>query len=163
MELFTIGYEGSSIQAFLEVAVAAGIDKIVDVRELPLSRKAGFSKTALKGNLASVKIDYIHVGALGCPKAVRNRYRVDGNWTIYEGDFRKYLASQQETISEVAELSLLDTCALLCFEADYRKCHRSLVASAIQENNGIKITHLNSSHPEIGRLVWNFEPVLADR
>ncbi len=74
MKLYTFGYEGLDLDAFLARLGAAGVCQVVDVRELPLSRKKGFSKRALAAALAAHDIEYLHMPALGCPKPIRARY-----------------------------------------------------------------------------------------
>ena len=73
--LFTIGYQGSTVSDFVERLRAASVDRVVDVRELPLSRRPGFSKSQLAATLTSAGIGYEHVRALGNPKANRERWR----------------------------------------------------------------------------------------
>lgn len=80
MTIFTIGYEGLDIDAFLSLLAKHDINTVVDVRELPLSRKPGFSKKALGTALNLSGREYVHMVQLGCPKTVRERYRYDGNW-----------------------------------------------------------------------------------
>ena len=87
--IFTLGYEGLSIEAFISRLQAAKVKTVVDVRELPLSRKKGFSKTAFCAALGSHGIAYFHAPALGCPKPIRNQYKADGNWKTYTRDFFK--------------------------------------------------------------------------
>ena len=71
MRIFTIGYEGS-IQADVIAALsAAGVEQVIDVRAVPLSRKPGFSKNVLKAGLAEAGIGYVHLKALGTPPAGR--------------------------------------------------------------------------------------------
>jgi uncharacterized protein (DUF488 family) len=77
--LFTFGNEGLTIEAFVNRLRDARAALIVDVRELPLSRKKGFSKAAFHEALAEAGIAYTHVPALGCPKAIRDQYRADGS------------------------------------------------------------------------------------
>jgi hypothetical protein len=76
-------------RAFAEL-LSAGVERLVDVRELPLSRRRGFSKTALSDALRAAGIDYVHVKALGTPKPNRERYwasDVEGGAAVY----RKHL------------------------------------------------------------------------
>ena len=80
MAIYTAGYEGLSIDAFIARLKQAQIDKVLDVREYPLSRKPGFSKKAFAQCLADAGIAYEHSPPLGCPKPIRNRYKVDGDW-----------------------------------------------------------------------------------
>src|SRR5207253_4371258 len=126
MNLYTFGYEGLDLDAFIGRLKEAGVRQIVDVRELPLSRKKGFSKSALSAALVSHGIEYVHVATLGCPKSIRQRFKLDGDWHIYEKRFGEYLTTQAVAIRTLARLARTKAICLLCFEADYSKCHRSL-------------------------------------
>ena len=122
----------------------AQIRIIVDVRELPLSRKKGFSKTALRDQLAGAGIDYCHVPALGCPRPIRNQYRADGDWARYTKDFLAYLQTQDVAVRELAQRSRATVACLLCFEADYSVCHRTYVARAAQRLGAPPVKHLTA-------------------
>lgn len=142
MTVFTIGYEGLDIDAFMSLLTKHSIDTIVDVRELPLSRKPGFSKKALGGLLNLSGREYVHMVELGCPKSVRDRYREDGNWKRYTEGFMKYLKTQDDAIAELSSLAASSNCALLCYEADPNFCHRSMVANAVKDYCGAHVTHI---------------------
>jgi len=142
MTLYTFGYEGLDLGTFLVRLEEAGIRRIVDVRELPLSRKKGFSKRALSAALATRGIEYIHMNALGCPKPIRQRFKLDGDWRTYEWSFREHLRTQGAAVRAVAELAKRNVTCLLCFEADYSKCHRSLVARAAVAAGAPRLMHL---------------------
>ena len=75
MKLFTIGYEGATMDEFLSALRTAGVERVIDVRALPLSRRPGFSKTPLKNALAEAGIDYVHLRALGTPPEGRTAAR----------------------------------------------------------------------------------------
>ena len=92
MTIYTIGYEGLDIARFLSLLQAHDIEAVVDIRELPLSRKPGFSKKTLSDTLSLSGLDYVHIPDLGCPKPIRNRYRADGNWKRYQEGFLKYFS-----------------------------------------------------------------------
>jgi uncharacterized protein (DUF488 family) len=145
MTVFTIGYEGLDIDAFMSLLAEHGIDTIVDVRELPLSRKPGFSKKALTNILNISGREYVHMVDLGCPKLVRDRYREDGNWKRYTEGFLKYLKTQDDAIAELSALAATSNCALLCYEADSNFCHRSMVANAVKDYCGARVTHIKAS------------------
>ena len=130
MTIFTIGYEGLDVDAFILLLTEHGVETIVDVRELPLSRKPGFSKKALKQRLNLSGYDYVHMADLGCPKPIRDRYREDRSWKRYTDGFLKHLDKQKTAITQLAELAASSQCALLCYEADYNFCHRSMIANA---------------------------------
>lgn len=142
MTVFTIGYEGLDIDTFMSMLRKQDIETVVDVRELPLSRKRGFSKRALSEVLSDAGLGYVHMAALGCPKPVRNRYREDGDWKRYTHGFVSHLKTQQDAIVELAQLATSTQCALLCYEADHNFCHRSMVATAVQEHSGAKVHHI---------------------
>lgn len=145
MAIYTIGYEGLDFNDFVALLRQHHIETVVDIRELPLSRKPGFSKTVLCNALNISGLEYVHVPALGCPKPIRNRYRDDGNWAAYKTGFLKHLGSQTEAIAALATMAAISNCALLCFEADYNYCHRSMVADAVQRLNGMPVTHIQRS------------------
>ncbi|NTV96107.1 MAG: DUF488 domain-containing protein [Thiobacillus sp.] len=143
-QLLTFGYEGLDIVAFIERLRTAGVHSVVDVRELPLSRKKGFSKTALCEHLKKAGIAYLHVPALGCPRPIRNRYRADGDWDTYSRDFMAYLETQRDTLLELAKIARATTACLICYEADFERCHRTYVARAAHRLGGPAVGHLTT-------------------
>lgn len=142
--LFTFGYEGLDIAAFLARLREAQIRMIVDVRELPLSRKKGFSKTALREHLAAAGIGYVHLPVLGCPKSIRDKYRADGDWTRYTREFLAYLQTQDASVRELVRQARATSACLVCFEADYSMCHRTYVARAAQRLGAPVVKHLTA-------------------
>lgn len=144
MTVFTIGYEGLDIDTFLSLLGEHGIETVVDIRELPLSRKPGFSKKALASTLNLSGLEYVHMVDLGCPKAVRDRYREDGDWKRYTGGFLKHLKTQKAAIADLSDLVNSSNCALLCYEADFNFCHRSMVANAVREHCGSDVEHISA-------------------
>lgn len=142
--LYTFGYEGLDIDGFVARVLSVGVTTIVDVRELPLSRKKGFSKSSFHAALAAVGIAYAHIPALGCPKAIRDRYKADGDWTAYTTRFLAYIATQDATVRELVGVSRATVACLVCFEADYTMCHRTYVARATRQFGGPTIRHLTA-------------------
>ena len=140
--LFTIGYEGADPAQFLARLQARGIKILVDLRELPLSRKAGFSKRALATALQANGIDYLHLRALGCPRWLRERYRRDHDWEHYSEDFGRHLATQAEALQGLMQIARAQPTALMCFEARAERCHRSLVAAALHGLSGVRVVDL---------------------
>jgi uncharacterized protein (DUF488 family) len=145
MTLYTIGYEGLDIDAFMSLLVENDIETIVDVREMPLSRKPGFSKKSLENLLNLSGREYVHLVDLGCPKPIRDCYREDGDWSRYTEGFLKYLDTQQDAIAELATLASTSNCALLCYEADFNFCHRSLVANAVMKVSSTRVKHVKAT------------------
>jgi uncharacterized protein (DUF488 family) len=140
--IFTIGYEGASVEGFLQTLKSAGVTQLLDVRELPLSRRKGFSKNALAGILISAGIDYQHERAFGAPRHIRHRLREDGDLAGYFVHFREYLSTQRTVLDALAH-TLSGAVALLCYERNPAECHRSVVAAALARRLKITVEHLS--------------------
>lgn len=102
--LWTIGYEGHSPESLTMVLRKARIERLVDIRELPLSRKAGFSKRALAAGMQHAGIEYTHLKALGTPRAVRHAYKADEDHAAFR---RAYLAHLRTVPEAVPALDVL--------------------------------------------------------
>ena len=135
-ELFTMGYEGTTIDTFIGNLQAKKIDCVLDIRALPLSRKPGFSKTKLADKLCLVGIRYIHLAELGTPKNIRNKLKSTRDYSTFFKKMEKYLAGQRKAIELAHNYVMNSRCCLMCFErlADY--CHRKMVAIQIKELDG---------------------------
>src|SRR3954454_11509805 len=126
--LFTIGYEGKTVDEFLAEVAAAGVERVIDVRAVAASRRPGFSKTALGNALRERGVDYLHLRPLGTPAAGREAARKGRT-----GEMRRIYAQQLETPeAELALEQALDAAserqaAMLCFERDAAGCARSLL------------------------------------
>lgn len=142
--LFTFGYEGLTIAAFIARLKETRVALIVDVRELPLSRKKGFSKSAFRDALNAAGIAYQHLPALGCPKPIRNQYRQDGDWSAYSRGFLAYLGAQQAQVRALAAEARTTRACLVCFEADPDFCHRTYVARAAHAAGAPAVQHLGA-------------------
>ena len=130
--LVTIGYEGRTLDAFVAELREAGIDVLVDVRELPLSRKPGFSKTPLRAALAAAGIDYLHLHPLGSPRAARRKLHDDGDYPAFFAAYADHLDGQDTAIRQVLALVETARVCVMCFEADAARCHRSVLASRLE-------------------------------
>ena len=132
MRIFTIGYEGATMDEFLAALKAAGVERLIDVRALPLSRRPGFSKSPLRAALEEAGIEYVHLKALGTPAEGRSVARA-GRHTelkrIYAGQLELPEAIMQG--AQMIELAQEKPSALLCFERDPAQCHRTLLLRAV--------------------------------
>jgi uncharacterized protein (DUF488 family) len=142
MPVFTIGYEQRGLDAFVADLHAHGVQLLADVREAPISRKPGFSKSALASALQQAGIAYLHIRALGCPKSVRDAYKKDGDWAAYTRAFMAHLHQQPLAVEELAALAAARPVALLCYEADFTRCHRTYVARAVAARTGMTVQHI---------------------
>jgi len=132
MKIFTIGYEGTTQADVIAALVGAGVEQVIDVRAVPLSRKPGFSKNVLKAGLAEARIGYVHLKALGTPPAGREAAR-KGRWAELEAIYAGQL-ELPEAMAQSAEMLVLAAekpSALLCFERSPQECHRSLLLRAM--------------------------------
>jgi uncharacterized protein (DUF488 family) len=125
--LFTVGYQGRSISEFVELLRHHRITRVIDVRELPLSRRRGFSKTPLRSALEAAKIDYFHLRQAGNPYRDR-RNDPEKCLALY----RKHLDAHPEVLVSVEEAATGHRAALLCVESDPSCCHRSIIAEGMK-------------------------------
>jgi uncharacterized protein YwgA len=142
-ELFTIGYEGLSIEKYINNLVYNDIHLLCDVRSNPLSRKFGFSKSSLSKLLPKFDIKYIHIPELGI--ASENRINLETK-SDYEELFKEYKKTIINKIDALANLEDLfdkyNRIALTCFEKDPELCHRHCISEYIESLSGIKAVNL---------------------
>jgi uncharacterized protein (DUF488 family) len=147
--LWTIGYESATVPRFLETLAAAGIEVVADVRAVAGSRRPGFAKTRLAAGLAEAGIGYVHLRGLGTPPDGRAAARAGRN-----AELRRIYLEHLETPGARADLERLAdllrsgrrTC-ILCLEADPERCHRSMVAAALADRDGVGVLHLDPGPP----------------
>lgn len=143
-ELFTIGYENHAAPATLVARLrTAGVERLVDVRDLPLSRRRGFSKTALSATLAEHGLSYEHERALGNPKPYRDLYR-SGRQAEGERLYRAHLRDGSADAVDRLSKTLRDrVTAVMCFEHDHAICHRSVIVEELQARiPELRVEHL---------------------
>ncbi|MDQ2641360.1 MAG: DUF488 domain-containing protein [Pseudomonadota bacterium] len=143
--LYTIGYEGQSLDSFIGQLQAAGVQQVADVRQTPISRKPGFAKTPLSTALKEAGISYVHLRALGCPKGIRDRYRQERDWDRYTQDFLAHLGKQAASLDLLIESANQQQTAVLCFETDFNRCHRTYVARAAGHASGARVLHITAA------------------
>jgi len=132
MRIFTIGYEGTTVGEFIAALQKAGVERVIDVRALPLSRRPGFSKTPLSGALEEAGIEYVHLKALGTPSEGRTAARAGRHSDmarIYAGQLELPEAMVQS--AQMLELAREKPSALLCMEREPAECHRTLLLKAV--------------------------------
>jgi len=139
-ELYTIGYEGSTQAALLQTLVYHDIQTLLDIRELPQSRKPGLSKTALGIATAEYGIQYAHIRALGTPRDIRYQRKMDHDEAAFRAGFLVYLATQDAAMETLVERAGHERCCLLCYESDVQQCHRLLVAERAAQMSGGALT-----------------------
>ena len=132
--IYTIGYEATTMADSLAALRAAGVERVIDVRALPLSRRPGFSKSSLAASLAEAGIDYVHLKALGTPKRGRDAAK-KGDVATLEAVYDDQLALPEAQAAAAIMLGLAGErpSALLCYERDPQHCHRTLLLDAVGE------------------------------
>ena len=127
-KIFTIGYEGATQAELVATLQAAGVERVIDVRAVPLSRKPGFSKNVLAAGLAEARIDYVHLKALGTPPEGREAAR-KGRHDVLARVYAEQLETPEAAVqaAQMVELAAERRSALLCFERDPGMCHRTLL------------------------------------
>jgi uncharacterized protein (DUF488 family) len=137
--VYTTGYEGRSIDAFLSNLIVRGIRRVVDVRQVSRSRKYGFSGKVLEGMLSRVDVEYRHVPELGIPAPLRRGLLGQADYDrLFVRYRRQILPKEHEAVQEVSDLVNERASVLLCFEKDPRQCHRTHLARAIARGTGLK-------------------------
>lgn len=142
--LFTIGYEGAGQAAVLDALARAGVRVVIDVRDLPLSRRAGFSKRPLSASLAERGVSYVHLKGLGTPKEGRlaaHAGRMDEFWSIVAAKLAT--PDAEHDLARAGALAGAGGACLLCFEASHEACHRKRVAEMLADRHGFPVTHLS--------------------
>lgn len=139
----TIGYETATQAEVVAALTGAGVARLIDVRAVASSRRAGFSKTLLASGLADAGIDYVHLRALGTPKAGRDAARA-GRVAEMRAIYDAHLATA-EAEAALLELERLVTdrpSALLCYEAEAHLCHRRALTERLEARLGARILDL---------------------
>ena len=136
----TIGYEGAAIGAFISRLKAEAITLLIDVRDLPLSRKKGFSKSQLAEVLRSAGIEYAHLRGLGDPKPGREAAR-SGQYSLFRKIFAEHLCTDvaQADLAKAAALIIRNNSCLMCYEANAAQCHRTIVAEELAVRTGLTV------------------------
>jgi len=139
--IFTIGYEDTTMADFLAALQKAHVRQVLDVRAIAASRRPGFSKSALAATLREAGIDYVHLRALGTPKAGREAARKGDRAElsrIYAGQLA--LPEAQAEVAKMHALAKEKPSALLCYERDPAACHRTVLLA--MEGEGLEATDL---------------------
>jgi uncharacterized protein (DUF488 family) len=138
--LFTIGYEGSSLENYLNRLIKNDVKVLLDVRNNPQSMKFGFSKNQLNRYCESVGIHYMHFPEVGIISDKRQELNTQKDYDRLFADYRvnslpQTLATQNNILDILFKYKRI---ALTCFEADYHQCHRSHLADSISKLPGFE-------------------------
>lgn len=136
----SVGYERhKSVEDFARLLSRAGVERLIDVRELPISRRRGFAKTALATALAEQNIEYMHLRSMGNPKEFRDLYK-SGRVAEGRAGYEQLLKEDRaDDLRQLAEAIHEKRSALMCVEHDEAVCHRQVIFAALQERVGLDL------------------------
>ena len=141
--LYTIGYEKALLKDVLGTLTGAGVATLLDVRDRPISRRPGFSKRQLAAAIEDAGMRYVHLAALGTPPEGRlaNRRREwERFWHIVDEKLAR--AEAELDLRQAAKIADAAPSCLLCYEADWRVCHRRRIAQILAQRHGFDVHHL---------------------
>ena len=141
--IYTIGYEGAALPAFIRTLKDAGIALVLDIRAAPVSRKKGFSKHQLARHLDEAGIGYRHLRGLGTPKRGRDAAR-EGDIEAFERIFLEHMQEPEALLDlgEALALAQEQPACLLCLEREPEHCHRLIVGERMARESGQTLRHL---------------------
>jgi len=141
--IYTMGYEGLSVDDFLNRLLKNGVQCLLDVRNNPVSRRYGFHKSTLSRLCGLLGLEYFHFPELGIPASSRKKLHCKED---YEGLFKEYkysiLSVQHTTLRRLARMVNDRPSVLVCMEADPTYCHRTTLAEALSPIAWLPVTHL---------------------
>lgn len=145
--VLTIGYEGATIEDFVATLKIADVQVLIDIRDVPVSRKRGFSKKALTAILESAGLEYVHLRDLGDPKPGREAAK-RGDMKAFQRIFRAHMEGMdaQEALAQALDITARARACLLCFERDHSSCHRAIVAEEMASREAIHVRHIGVRH-----------------
>lgn len=134
--IYSVGYEGLTIDALVSRLRLHGVSTVADVRLNAISRKKGFSKSALSKALNEAGIEYLHLRELGNQRDNREGYS-DVDTSEGRAARARFISGMAESRAEVAleqlaELAANRKVAVFCYEADQTHCHREQVIEDVQ-------------------------------
>lgn len=131
--LFTIGYEGRSLEHYLNRLIKQNIEVLCDVRRNPVSMKFGFSKRQLQKAVQGLGMAYVHMPELGIESSKRRELNSPNDYRALFKEYRETtLVKSTDALRRIMDLIKSHRrVALTCFEADHESCHRSCVAEAL--------------------------------
>jgi uncharacterized protein (DUF488 family) len=136
--VFTIGYEGASIESYVNRLISKNIELLVDVRNNPVSMKTGFSKKQLENIMSNFSIMYMHLPTLGIPSPLRKKYLTKeskdytGLFDIYKNEILNNASEELNLLKDLVDRN--NRIALTCFEKDPECCHRKIIAESITQD-----------------------------
>lgn len=141
--VYTVGYEGQSVDGFFDGLMRSGIKALLDVRYNPVARRFGFHKSTLTRLCSSLDIEYVHFPELGIPSSLRCDLATEDDYAklLHRYD-QEILPNKGKFVRAVADIVTRRPSAVMCMERDPQMCHRSRVAAAVSKLTALPTVHL---------------------
>lgn len=142
--IYSLGYEGVTVDEYLNTLVQKDIKTVIDVRKNPVSMKYGFSKKTLENALTQLDINYLHIPELGIESKDRQDLSsIESYNDLFDTYEKDVLIHSDVYIKKIVdEFKDQKRIVLTCFEKDYHYCHRSRICNLIENQYGVSIKHL---------------------
>ncbi len=141
--VFTIGYEGLSLEKYLNILIQNDVRVLCDVRNNPISRKFGFSKDMLSHAVTKIGIDYVHVPELGIVSDKRKHLSANADYDSLFEEYGKQFPARKSFIDALFSIYMgKKRIALTCFEHDPAHCHRHVLSDYMAAKYHVKVVHL---------------------
>jgi uncharacterized protein (DUF488 family) len=144
---YTIGHSTRSFDEFVKMLKDSGVDVLVDVRSFPRSRTVPqYNIDTLPEELAQVGIGYIHIPELGGRRGRNKAISPDVNGFWQNQSFHNYAdyamgEGFQVGLEKLCQLGNNQTCAIMCAESTWWKCHRRIITDYLLEADK-KVKHI---------------------
>lgn len=141
--IYSVGYEGFTVEALVDRLAGAGVTTLIDVRLNAVSRRVGFSKRRLAEVLNEAGIAYVHEKELGNPQDNRDSFRA-GDGGVGRGRMRAILSNgSSDALDRLVELAARERVAVLCVERERARCHRDVITEmAVERNSAIEVVQV---------------------
>lgn len=141
--VFTIGYEGLSLEKYLNTLIQNDVHVLCDVRSNPISRKFGFSKDILSHAVTKIGVDYVHVPELGIVSDKRKHLSANADYDSLFGEYAQQLPAKKNFVDALFSIYMdKKRIALTCFEHDPAHCHRHVLSDYMAAKYRVKVAHL---------------------
>ena len=141
--IFTIGYEGLSLEKYLNILIQNDVRVLCDVRNNPISRKFGFSKDMLSHAVTKIGIDYVHYPELGIASGKRKHLTAEADYASLFEEYARQLPAKKSFVDVLFSIYMdKKRIALTCFEHDPAHCHRHVLSDYLATKYHVKVAHL---------------------
>jgi uncharacterized protein (DUF488 family) len=140
--IYTAGYEGKTVDEFLNLLMRSGIRRLIDVRYNPISRRYGFHKSTLKRLCSSLEMDYQHLPGLGIPGSARADLNSTDSYVALFKEYRCGLIDRRDDLQTAMTLLKSKPSVLVCMEANPESCHRTVLAQHLTGMMALPVKHL---------------------